>query len=85
MTAHKKDAYVWQLGRFDGDVEFWKQGVSESDRVDPVDNDECLRFYLNTGEDFQLFHDAATRNLEGNCLPLWVDQGDGGVVGSTKD
>ena len=21
----------------------------------------------------------------GNCLPLWVDQGDGGVVGSTKD
>ena len=20
-----------------------------------------------------------------NCLPLWVDQGDGGVVGSTKD
>ena len=22
------------------------------------------RFYLNTGEDFQLFHDAATRNLE---------------------
>ena len=64
VTAHKKDAYVWQLGRFDGDVEFWKQGVSESDRVDPVDNDECLRFYLNTGEDFQLFHDAATRNLE---------------------
>ena len=24
-------------------------------------------------------------NLKGNCLPLWVDQGDGGVVGSTKD
>ena len=23
--------------------------------------------------------------VEGNCLPLWVDQGDGGVVGSTKD
>ena len=22
---------------------------------------------------------------ESNCLPLWVDQGDGGVVGSTKD
>ena len=22
---------------------------------------------------------------ERNCLPLWVDQGDGGVVGSTKD
>ena len=24
-------------------------------------------------------------NVDGNCLPLWVDQGDGGVVGSTKD
>ena len=24
-------------------------------------------------------------NILGNCLPLWVDQGDGGVVGSTKD
>ena len=23
--------------------------------------------------------------IKGNCLPLWVDQGDGGVVGSTKD
>ena len=23
--------------------------------------------------------------ISGNCLPLWVDQGDGGVVGSTKD
>ena len=25
------------------------------------------------------------RNMVSNCLPLWVDQGDGGVVGSTKD
>ena len=24
-------------------------------------------------------------NYGRNCLPLWVDQGDGGVVGSTKD
>ena len=24
-------------------------------------------------------------NRKCNCLPLWVDQGDGGVVGSTKD
>ena len=26
-----------------------------------------------------------TDNIICNCLPLWVDQGDGGVVGSTKD
>ena len=27
----------------------------------------------------------ALMKLDSNCLPLWVDQGDGGVVGSTKD
>ena len=30
-----------------------------------------------------VFNDSTL--LEGNCLPLWVDQGVGGVVGSTKD
>ena len=28
---------------------------------------------------------TSSGKLGGNCLPLWVDQGDGGVVGSTKD
>ena len=28
---------------------------------------------------------AETIKVGRNCLPLWVDQGDGGVVGSTKD
>ena len=28
---------------------------------------------------------TAEYKLRSNCLPLWVDQGDGGVVGSTKD
>ena len=64
VHARKKKAYVWQRGRFEGDVEFWKQGVSESDGVKPVKNGECLRLFLNTGEDFQFFHDAATRKLQ---------------------
>ena len=64
VTARTKNAYAWQHGRFDGDVEFWKQGVSESDGVEPVKNGECLRFFLNTGEDLQFFHDAATRKLQ---------------------
>ena len=38
VTARKKYAYTWQRGRFDGDVEFWKQGVSESGDVKPVRN-----------------------------------------------
>ena len=64
VTARKKNAYAWQHGRFDGDVEFWKQGVSESDGVKPVKNGKCLRFSLNTEEDLQFFHDAATRKLQ---------------------
>ena len=61
VTARKKYAYAWQRGRFDGDVEFWKQGVSESGDVKPVRNGKSLRFFLNTEEDLQFFHDAATR------------------------
>lgn len=64
VAARRKNAYVWQHGRFEGDVEFWKQGLSESDDVKPVKNGECLRLFLNTGEDFQFFHDAATRKLQ---------------------
>ena len=29
--------------------------------------------------------EAHPQKTKSNCLPLWVDQGDGGVVGSTKD
>ena len=64
VTARKKYAYAWQRGRFDGDVEFWKQGVSESGDVKPVKNGECLRVFLNTEEDLQFFYDAATRKLQ---------------------
>ena len=39
--------------------------------------------YVNAGTvEFLVDSD---RNFYCNCLPLWVDQGDGGVVGSTKD
>ena len=30
-------------------------------------------------------YETSDGKIRGNCLPLWVDQGDGGVVGSTKD
>ena len=30
-------------------------------------------------------YSSAPGKVNRNCLPLWVDQGDGGVVGSTKD
>lgn len=59
-----KNAYVWQHGRFEGDVEFWQHGLSKSDDVKLVKNGECLRLFLNTAEDFQFFHDAATEKLQ---------------------
>ena len=63
MSARKKNAYVWQQGRFEGDVEFWKHGMSESD-VKPVKNGECLRLFLITDEDCQYFHAAAREKLQ---------------------
>ncbi len=64
MAARNKNAYVWQHGRFEGDVEFWQHGLSKPDDVKPVKNGECLRLFLNTAEDFQFFHVAATEKLQ---------------------
>ena len=33
----------------------------------------------------EIARESLSAYFQGNCLPLWVDQGDGGVVGSTKD
>jgi hypothetical protein len=64
MAARNKNAYVWQLGRFEGDIDFWRNGLSKPDVVKPVKNDECLRLFLNTPEDFQFFHNAAIKTLQ---------------------
>ena len=65
-----------------------------ADKVLIVDDDvDCLQL---TGElllewDYRVITAASgavaveKAKRERNCLPLWVDQGDGGVVGSTKD
>ncbi|MEZ6142115.1 MAG: hypothetical protein R3B84_16250 [Zavarzinella sp.] len=64
LTARNKNAYVWQHGRFEGDVEFWQKGLSRPTEVKPVKNGECLRLVLLTANDFQVFHDAATKMLQ---------------------
>ncbi|MCB7128809.1 MAG: hypothetical protein J3T61_04655 [Candidatus Brocadiales bacterium] len=64
MHARKKNAYVWQIGRFENDIEFWQHGLSKPDDVKPVKNGECLRLFLNTANDFVFFHDAATEKLQ---------------------
>ena len=70
MAARNKNAYVWQQGRFEGDIEFWQHGLSTPDDVKPVKSGECLRLFLNTADDFQFFHDAATEKLQSS---EWID------------
>lgn len=62
-AARQARSYVWQHGRFDGDVEFWQKGLSDSTCVKPVKEGKCLRFFLATTEDFKFFHQAATEKL----------------------
>lgn len=63
VAARRVGAYVWQHGRFDGDVDFWRSGLSQPDQVKPVKDEQCLRFSLSTDEDFQCFRQAATTKL----------------------
>jgi hypothetical protein len=64
MSARNEKAYVWQLGRFLGDVQFWQQGLRKPQDVKPVKEGECLRLYLTTADDFRFFHDSATEKLQ---------------------
>lgn len=60
VSAKTDFAYVWQNGRFDGDVEFWRSRLSSSEDVNPVKRDLSLRFRLYTEKDFERFLQAAT-------------------------
>jgi hypothetical protein len=63
LAAHTKRAYVWQMGRFDGDVNFWQQRLSEPDEVKLTKQGLRLRFFVTDSDDFARFHKAATREL----------------------
>ena len=64
VAARKKLAYVWQEGRFKGDIEFWQGKISQSDSVKPVKDGKCLRMFLETASDFSAFHDASTSEVQ---------------------
>jgi len=63
ITARQARAYVWQHGRFDNDVEYWKKGLSEPASVKPVKRGRCLSFFLESRDDFQFFQKSATGAL----------------------
>ena len=64
MEAREKHAYVWQYGRFEGDVEFWQHGLSTPGDVKPVKATQCLSLLLHTTDDFDFFQDAALEKLQ---------------------
>jgi hypothetical protein len=73
VAARRKNAYVWQNGRFPDDVEFWTSRLSASANVKPVKEGECLRFFLESASDFEAFHQAATQHL---AQTVWTTDDD---------
>ncbi|WP_417737038.1 hypothetical protein [Rosistilla oblonga] len=63
VAARKERAYVWQHGRFEGDIDFWKNGLTKPDEVKPVKDEACLRLFLHSAEDFRFFKDSVASGL----------------------
>jgi hypothetical protein len=58
VAVRKNCAYVWQSGRFEGDEDYWREGLSRPETVAPVCEDQptrCLRFHLFSDSDFSFF------------------------------
>jgi len=63
VSAHREDAYVWQIGRFENDIAFWSDLLSAKQEIKPVKEGSCLRFFLSTPEDFAAFKKAIGETL----------------------
>lgn len=63
VAARRRNAYVWQHARFDGDIDFWRSGLSQPDQVKEVKDGRGLSFSLFIDQDFEFFHHAATVKL----------------------
>jgi hypothetical protein len=57
VTMRKAFASVWQYRRFAGDLDFWRQRLSNK-QVAERDDGRALRFYLENKQDFEQFLDA---------------------------
>jgi hypothetical protein len=68
MQGRTQHAYVWQRGRFDGDVEFWRSRLGSTCRLDPVADGTAIRFFLNTTEEFSAFWRAYREDMSGKVF-----------------
>ena len=79
VSVRRDYAYVWQRGRFDADIKFWQDGLSNPKAVQPVDKETCLRFSLSSEKDFGFFREAVMGKLQsiewaGATAPVVPDQ-----------
>lgn len=60
MIARKNYAYGWQIGRFEGDLDFWRTrlGGDEKDVAEVGRFNNRVRFRLRTPEQFAAFREA---------------------------
>ncbi len=63
VEARRKAAYVWQIGRFMNDQEFWLEQLDSSAEIRPVAQGHVLRFYLKTSSHFAQFNKAINTSL----------------------
>ncbi len=60
VYARPEYAYVWQIGRFEGDEAFWSEKLSDPGSVKVVKRGTALRFKLCQDDDLDRFQDAAS-------------------------
>jgi hypothetical protein len=58
LVAHPQNVFALQQSRFQGDLEFWRGGLSQPDEIKTVKDGSCLRFHLSTKQDFEFFRHA---------------------------
>lgn len=79
LLARKESAFCVQNGRFEDDVDFWRERISDPDSVATVK--VGLRFSLLTADDFLAFHKAATDVLSN---VRWIDSEEDDDVGQEQ-
>jgi hypothetical protein len=63
MSARTKHAYVWQRGRFEGDIQFWRERLGAEARIDPVADGRAVRIFLETTPQFDGFWKAINQEV----------------------
>lgn len=72
MECHKRHAYIWQEGRFDGDKGFWTGLLGEGLNISPVRDERALRFTIDQPGQFSAFAKA----LKGDLKSIEFERGD---------